>query len=104
MARLSQRRGDLLFHVRLTPRGGRDAVEGWIRDASGAEHLKVRVSSPPENGKANAALIALLSKTFDIAKSRLNIVTGDTARFKTIAVSSAMPGERARLNTFGEQA
>ena len=36
--------------VRLTPRGGRDAIEGWATDAAGRAYLKVRVSAPPGGG------------------------------------------------------
>ena len=44
--------------VRLTPNGGRDAIDGLEAAADGEEHLKVRVSAVPEKGKANQALIA----------------------------------------------
>ena len=45
--------------VRLTPRGGRDGVDGWASDPAGRPYLKVRVSAPPVEGKANAALMYL---------------------------------------------
>jgi len=47
--------------VRLTPRGGRDAVEGWTRDDAGRLVLKVRVAAAAADGQANAAVIALLA-------------------------------------------
>ena len=59
----------LSFHVRLTPKGGRDAVEGWAAASDGSEHLKARVRSVPEDGKANEALIGLLAKTLALPKS-----------------------------------
>jgi uncharacterized protein YggU (UPF0235/DUF167 family) len=49
--------------VRLTPSGGRDCFEGPELDADGALWLKARVTSPPEGGKANKALVALLSRS-----------------------------------------
>jgi uncharacterized protein YggU (UPF0235/DUF167 family) len=52
--------------VRLTPRGGRDAVDGWALDTDGRSYLKVRVASPPVDGAANAALLAFLAKTLKI--------------------------------------
>ena len=45
--------------VRVTPRGGRDAVDGWTRDDAGRPVLKVRVAAAAADGKANAAVIGL---------------------------------------------
>jgi len=102
MARLRERDGGISFHLRLTPKGGRDAVEGWTPAADGQEHLKARVRAVPEDGKANAALIALLAKTLDVPKSAVHIVAGDGARLKTIAILSASPAPRARLENWGD--
>lgn len=73
--------------VRLTPNAGRDGIEGFESDANGDEHLKVRVTAVPEKGKANKALIALLSKTLKIPKSSFEIVSGDTARKKILRIN-----------------
>ena len=70
--------------VRLTPRGGRDAVEGWASDADGRPYLKVRVASPPVDGAANAALLAFLAKTLRIPRSAVRLAAGDTARLKRL--------------------
>jgi uncharacterized protein (TIGR00251 family) len=98
VARLGMRGGRLVFQVRLTPRGGRDAVERWERGADGREYLKVRVTAPPEDGKANAQLVALLAETLDLAKSDVAIVAGATARLKTISIPAPA---RARLEAVG---
>jgi uncharacterized protein YggU (UPF0235/DUF167 family) len=71
--------------VRLTPKGGRDAIEGWAGFGD-TRVLKARVIAVPEDGKANAALIALLADTLHIAKSRIQIVGGTTSRLKSIAL------------------
>ena len=102
MARLRVVDGAVLFILRLTPRGGRDAVEGWTAGADGKEHLKARVSAPPENGKANAALVALLAKALGAPKSVIEITAGETARLKTIAIATTSPALIARLQTWGE--
>ncbi|MBL6851957.1 MAG: DUF167 domain-containing protein [Alphaproteobacteria bacterium] len=99
MARLRNRGDGLSFQVRLTPRGGRDAVEGWI---AGSDLLKARVAAIPEDGKANAALIALLAKTLGVAKSTIRIANGETARVKTILIEPAAPSLGARLEAIGE--
>ncbi len=75
----------LVLRVRLTPRGGRDRVEGWIDNPSGRV-LKVRVAAPPVDGQANAALIRLLAKSLGVAKSAVAITAGQTARIKTVAI------------------
>ena len=75
--------------VRLTPKGGRDAIEGIVADAAGGRRLKVRVAAPPEDGKANAALIALLAKTWKIPKSRIALIGGATDRNKLLRIDGA---------------
>ena len=74
------------FAVRLTPKGGRDAVAGWDRGADGRAFLRARVSAAPENGKANDALIRLIAKKLRIGSSRVQIVSGATSRTKIIEV------------------
>jgi uncharacterized protein YggU (UPF0235/DUF167 family) len=86
--------------VRLTPRGGRDAIDGWAEDASGKRHLKARVSLPPEDGKANAALIALLAKSLDIPKSYIRLAAGETSRLKTIEIVGDRATLEAKLSEF----
>lgn len=73
--------------VRLTPKGGRDAADGWGQDANGRAYLKVRVSAPPVDGAANAALIAFLAKTLGRPHSSLKIVAGETARLKLVEIA-----------------
>ena len=72
--------------VRVTPKGGRDGVDGWALDAEGRPYLKVRVSAPPSDGAANAAVVALLAKTLKRPKSALTIVSGESARLKLIEI------------------
>jgi uncharacterized protein YggU (UPF0235/DUF167 family) len=86
--------------VRLTPRGGRDAVEGWGHDENGRPYLKVRVAAPPVDGAANAALEILIAKLVKRPKSAVRIVSGDHARLKQLAIDGA---DRADLvRAFGE--
>lgn len=73
-----------ILAVRLTPRGGRDAVDGWALDADGRPYLKVRVASPPVDGAANAALTAFLAKTLRIPRSAVRLASGETARLKRL--------------------
>ena len=81
------------LRVRLTPRGGRDAIEGMEALADGTAILKARVSAAPEKGLANAALEKLIAKTLGAPKSSVSVVAGGTSRVKTIRVD----GDGARL-------
>ena len=86
-----------ILAVRLTPRGGRDAIDGWALDADGRPYLKVRVASPPVDGAANAALLAFLAKSLGISRSSVRLAAGDTARVKRLELNgvSARDLERA---------
>lgn len=76
----------VLLAVRLTPNGGRDSLDGVEVAADGLAHLKARVTAVPEKGKANKALIALLSKTLKVPKTAITVVSGDTARQKILRI------------------
>ena len=84
--------------VRVTPRGGRDAVEGWGRDEAGRPVLKLRVAAAAADGAANAAVIALLAKALGRPKSAVRLLRGETARVKQIEVEGLdEAGAYARL-------
>lgn len=83
--------------VRLTPRGGRDAAEGWARDPDGRPYLKVRVASPPVEGAANAALIGFLAKTLKVPRSAVRLAAGDTSRLKRLELDGLDSADLARV-------
>ncbi|MDP3747538.1 MAG: DUF167 family protein [Phenylobacterium sp.] len=87
--------------VRVTPKGGRDAVDGWARDPAGRAYLKVRVSAAAADGEANAALTAFLAKTLKVSKSSVRIVSGETARLKMLQIEGL--DEAALEAAFGAQ-
>jgi uncharacterized protein YggU (UPF0235/DUF167 family) len=68
--------------VKLTPRAGRDAIDGWVRDGAGRLVLRVRVAAAPVDGEANEALTALLAKALRRPKSDITISSGEGARLK----------------------
>ncbi|WP_298726609.1 DUF167 family protein [uncultured Ferrovibrio sp.] len=76
----------LRLFVRLTPKSGRDAVEGLKPTADGGAELAAKVTAVPEKGKANAALIKLLSKALKLPGGRFEIVAGETDRHKQILI------------------
>ena len=82
--------------VRVTPRGGRDAVEGWAADAAGRPVLKLRVAAAAADGQANAAVLALLAKALGVSKSAVSLAAGHTARVKIVEISGLEPDDLAR--------
>ena len=94
--------GSVSFHVRLTPKGGRDAVEGWEAASDGSEHLKARVRAVPENGKANTALIALLAAALDVPKSAVRIASGAASRLKKVEIAGDSATLAARREGFAK--
>ena len=81
--------------MRLTPSGGADKIDGRAIDAAGRTYLKARVRAAPEDGKANAALEALLAKALGVAKSKVKVARGATARLKTVEVEGVSDAEIA---------
>ena len=76
----------ILLTVRLTPKGGRDAVEGIEAMADGRSVVKARVRAAASEGEANAALTNLIARTFAVPPSRVTVVAGATARIKRLKV------------------
>lgn len=89
--------GGITLAVRLTPRGGRDAIDGIESLADGRRVLKVRVRAAASEGAANAALIVLIAKALGVAQRDVHLVAGATARLKRVRVAGAGAALAARL-------
>ena len=87
----------LRLTVRLTPRGGRDTIDGVETLADGRPVLKCRVRVAPSDGEANAALVALLARELDLPRSAVALVAGASARLKTVALTGDADRLIARL-------
>ena len=83
--------------VRLTPRGGRDAIEGVERRADGQCVLKARVRAAATEGEANDALIALLAHAAGVPPRDVALVSGATARIKRLTIAGHGPTLAAAL-------
>jgi uncharacterized protein YggU (UPF0235/DUF167 family) len=79
--------------LRVTPRGGRDAVDGVETLSDGRRILKVRVRVAPEGGAANEAVRRLLARTLRCPASAVSLEAGVAARFKTFRID----GDPVRL-------
>jgi uncharacterized protein YggU (UPF0235/DUF167 family) len=86
--------------VRLTPRGGRDAAEGWARDEKGQPYLKARVAAPPVEGAANEALVAMIAKALKVGRRSVRIVAGDQSRLKILEIDGVIEADLERV--FGQ--
>ena len=73
--------------VRLTPRGGADRILGLARLADGAPVLRIAVGAPPEDGRANAALLDLLAKEWRVPRRDLALIGGQKSRSKTVHIA-----------------
>jgi uncharacterized protein YggU (UPF0235/DUF167 family) len=72
--------------LRVTPRGGRDAVDGVETRADGRSVLKLRVRAIAEGGEANRAVTEFLAKSLGLPKARVRLLSGATSRSKQIAI------------------
>jgi len=77
----------VIVDVRLTPRGGRDAIEGIERRANARVVLKARVRAAPFEGEANAALCGMLAGAIGVARRDVTIVAGATSRIKRVRIA-----------------
>jgi uncharacterized protein YggU (UPF0235/DUF167 family) len=77
----------LLLTLRLTPKGGRDAIDGIEQMAGGRPVLKARVRSAPSGGDANASLTRLIARTLGVPLSSVTLVMGASARIKRLKVA-----------------
>ena len=85
--------------VRVQPKASRNQVDGF-EDGK----LKLRVTDPPTEGKANAGVIALLAKTLGVSKSKIQIIRGHGSRDKVFSVETLTVQEvRRRIEAVGKR-
>jgi hypothetical protein len=72
--------------LRVTPRGGRDEIDGIETLANGRTVVKARVRAIAEGGEANRAVTELLAKSLGVSKASVRILSGVTSRLKQVAV------------------
>jgi len=80
--------------LRVTPRGGRDGIDGIEQLSDGRSVLKVRVRAIADGGEANRAVLALLAKSLGVPKASVSLLSGATSRLKQVAIA----GDSARLD------
>ena len=78
--------GGVTVALRVTPRGGRDAIDGVETLSDGRSVLKVRVRAIADGGEANRAVTELLAKAIGVTKASVRITSGATSRLKQVAI------------------
>lgn len=82
-----------MLRLRVQPRASRDAITGWRDDV-----LAVRVTAPPVEGAANAALAALLAAALRVPRAAVTLLRGERGRDKLVRIAGLTQAEaRARL-------
>ena len=78
--------GGISIALRVTPRGGRDDIDGVETLANGRTVVMVRVRAIAEGGEANRAVVELLARALDVPKGKVRVLSGTTSRLKQVAV------------------
>ncbi|MGI4876565.1 MAG: DUF167 family protein [Janthinobacterium lividum] len=78
--------GGVTLSVRVSPRAGRNAVEGLLPDAEGKLQLAVRVAAAPVDGEANDAVEATVARWLGVKPREVEVTGGLTARSKVVTI------------------
>jgi hypothetical protein len=92
----------LLLTVRLTPKAGRDVIDGIEQMADGRSVLKARVRAAASDGEANAALLRLVARSLAVAPRQVSLIAGATARLKRLKIEGSAPALARSLATIVE--
>jgi len=90
MIPLHQTEGGVTFRIRVVPRASRSELAGIQDDA-----LKLRITAPPVDGKANEECIRVVADFFGVKRRQVTIISGHVSRTKTIAIAGRSTGEIA---------
>ena len=89
--------GGVTVTVRLTPKGGRDSIDGVETMSDGRAVLKARVRAAPHEGAANDALVRLLARTLGVPPRSVEVTGGATSRIKRVTVVGEIAALSATL-------
>ena len=92
--------GGVTVTVRLTPKGGRDSIDGVETMSDGRAVLKARVRAAPHEGAANDALVRLLARALGVPPRSVEITGGATSRIKRVSVVGDAAALSAALEKF----
>lgn len=92
MINFTEKDGFIIFTVKVVPRASKSEIAGCYDGA-----LKLRIAAPPVDGAANAELIKLLSKSWGVPKSSVEILSGQTAKLKQVRIAGVASGAFRQL-------
>jgi len=99
--------GGLRLRLKVQPKAKRTGIVGLVDEADGGHGtgfaMKVAVGAPPEDGKANAAVIGVLAAAFGVAKAAVSVVSGATDRRKLVEIRGHTETLRAALDALLSQ-
>ncbi|MDP0489938.1 MAG: DUF167 domain-containing protein [Verrucomicrobiota bacterium JB023] len=83
------------LRVKVTPNAKSNQIKGWADHPEAGRHLRIQITAPPVDGKANKALIAFLAKELNLPKSQICLRKGESSRLKTIELpdSTLLPDQ-----------
>ena len=90
--------GDVVFTAKIIPASSRTSISGLLDGM-----LKVKVSAPPEKGKANQCLLGFLAKRLDVKKNAVNIISGHAGPVKQVKVSGVSAGTLLKKLSLNKQ-
>jgi len=89
---ITRDKGGIVIELHVQPKASAERIVGVH-----AGGLKIAVTAPPEDGKANDAVVKLLASKLKIARSRISIIRGNTSRRKTVHIDGVEPGDIEKL-------
>jgi len=96
---LERRGAHVRIRIRLTPGARQEGFGGVFADADDKVWLKASVRPVPQGGKANQALLALLSRAAGVASGRVTLAAGELSRTKTVQIDDCSDSEAQRLGS-----
>ncbi|MFA7402878.1 MAG: DUF167 family protein [Pelobacteraceae bacterium] len=96
---LTNIQNDLILNIYVQPRASKNQISGIQ-----GEELKIRITSPPVDGAANKLCREFVADLFDVSKSSVEIISGETSRHKRLRISGNHPGQFSKYISVIEEA
>ena len=88
----------MILRIKATPNAKQNEIIGWETDPLVGQILRIRIQSPPVDGKANKMLSIFLAKSLNLSKSKIRLIKGKTSRIKTFEIPDETDLKKLNLN------